>query len=119
MMAASNLVSCRVRPFSVTAIRCRPTFSSKVERFCDPLGLPLGLPETPLVNRVFSGGLPYPTLSATVHLQSTGQIVEGLAAGQMNRVVTGMFLPATNRDVDVKWIDLNAETDAADSFCGD
>jgi hypothetical protein len=59
-IVASNLLMWRLPPFSVTLTRCRPILWSKVAKFCEPLGLPFGFLDCPLVNCVRFGGLPYP-----------------------------------------------------------
>src|SRR5665213_1386272 len=118
---ASALDISRLRPFSVTLTRCRTTLSSMVPRFCDPFGRPFGFPDCPLTNCLYWGGLPYPIslesfLSAMFGLRTCGDIVKVLASGHVNRTITRMSLPTTDRHIDVKWIDLDAQADTTDSF---
>src|SRR5579863_8230656 len=86
-----------------------------LDRFFAPFGRPLGFPERPLTNCVCTGGLPYPPSSPILlmgNLRQCCELMEGLAAVLIHCNISGVRLPATDRRIHVKRIDLDAMTDA-------
>jgi adenylate cyclase len=58
LMIARSLLIFRRPPFSATTTGSFSSSLSRVERFFDPLGRPHGLPDRPVLKRVWRGGLP-------------------------------------------------------------
>src|ERR1700736_6019280 len=110
-MIASNLVLFLLRPLPTTATTASARASSStVDRFFFSLGRPLGLPDCPLLKRVWRGGFAEaaskspPSSRGIGRLRLAGEVIKAAAAQCVAGPLAGQGLPAADCGVDIDGI---------------